>query len=263
MRLYWEVALRGFRRYATYRGATFAGVFTNTVFGFMRAYVMIALFAVRPAVGGYDQTDALTYTFLAQGLIMIAYLWGWWEVAITIRSGDVVTDLYRPLDYQLYWLAQDLGRAAYHALFRGIPPFLLGMLVFRLAVPHQPLTWAAFILSLALAATVSFALRFIVNLAAFWLLDYRGVGRLAMGLWTVLSGFAIPVAFFPESVRLLARALPFVAFVEVPVDIFLRRAQGLDLAAALLFQAGWAAALLAAGRWLLAAARRKVVIQGG
>ncbi|MBV9255191.1 MAG: ABC transporter permease, partial [Actinobacteria bacterium] len=33
MRLYWEVARRGFRRYATYRAATVAGVFTNSVFG--------------------------------------------------------------------------------------------------------------------------------------------------------------------------------------------------------------------------------------
>ncbi len=263
MRLYWEVARRGFRRFATYQAATVAGVFTNTIFGFMRAYVMIALFAARPDVGGYDLTDALTYTFLAQGLIMVAYVWGWWEVAITIRSGDVITDLFRPLDYQFYWLAQDLGRAAYHAIARGVPPFLLGMLVFQLRVPHQPITWAAFLASLALSATVSFALRFIVNLSAFWLLDYRGVGRLAQALWTVLSGFAIPVAFFPDALRAFARVLPFVAFVEVPVDIFLGRAHGLGMVWALAFQAGWAVALLAVGRWMLGTARRKVVIQGG
>jgi len=41
--VYWELARVGYRRYATYRGATIAGVFTNTVFGFLRAYVLIAL----------------------------------------------------------------------------------------------------------------------------------------------------------------------------------------------------------------------------
>lgn len=263
MRLYWEVAWRGFRRFATYRAATLAGIFTNTVFGLMRAYVMIALFSARGDVAGYDRTDALTYTFLAQGLIMTVSLWGWWEVAVTIRSGDVITDLYRPLDYQLYWLAQDLGRAAYHALARGVPPFLLGMLFFRLAAPRAPLTWAAFLLSLALAVTVSFALRFIVNLSAFWLLDYRGPGRLAQAVWTVLSGFAIPVAFFPHELRLVARALPFVSMIEAPVDVFLGRARGVDLLGTLTVQAGWSVALLLAGRWLLSSARRKVVIQGG
>lgn len=263
LRLYWEVAVRGFRRYATYRAAMLAGVFTNTVFGFMRAYVMVALFAVRPSVRGYDLSDALTYTFLVQGLIMVVYLWNWWEIALTVRSGDVATDFSRPFDYQLYWLAQDLGRAAYHALFRGVPPFLVGALVFGVRLPHAPLTWVAFPVSLVLAATVSFALRFIVNLSAFWLLDYRGVGRMAAAVWTFLSGFAVPIAFFPEPLRTAALALPFAALMEVPVTVFLEKARGLELGAALLLQAGWAAALLLAGRGVLAAARRKVVIQGG
>lgn len=42
-RLYAAVAAGGFRRYATYRVATAAGVFTNTVFGFILAYTCIAL----------------------------------------------------------------------------------------------------------------------------------------------------------------------------------------------------------------------------
>ena len=42
-RLYAAVAVGGFRRYATYRTATAAGVFTNTVFGLIMAYIFIAL----------------------------------------------------------------------------------------------------------------------------------------------------------------------------------------------------------------------------
>jgi ABC-2 type transport system permease protein len=263
MRLYWEVARRGYRRFATYRAATFAGVFTNTVFGFMRAYVLVALFAARSEVGGFDLTDAVTYVFLGQGLIMAVYLWGWWEVALTIRSGDVVTDLARPFDYQLYWLAQDLGRAAYHALFRGVPPFLVGALVFELRLPDHPLTWPAFALSVALAVCVSFALRFMVNLSAFWLLDYRGAGAMAQAVWTFLSGFVIPVAFFPGTLRAVAEVLPFAAFLQTPVNVFLEKERGWELAGALAFQAVWAVVLLLLGRVLLAAAMRKVVVQGG
>lgn len=263
MRLYWEVAVRGFRRYTTYRAATLAGIFTNTIFGFMRAYVMLAVFRAVPSIGGYDARDALTYTFLAQGLMMVVYLWGWWDVAITIRSGDVVTDFYRPFDYQGYWLAQDLGRAGYQAFARGIAPFVAGMLVFDLRLPLSPVVWLAFAVSVALAAVVSFAMRFLVNLCAFWLLDYRGPGRLAAALWTALSGFAVPIAFFPEGVGAVVMLLPFVALFEAPIDVFLERVSGVELVGRLLFQAGWAVALLAAGRWMLAAARRKVVVQGG
>ena len=57
--------------------------------------------------------------------------------------------------------------------------------------------WFAFAVSLALAVVVSFGMRFIVNLFAFWVLDWRGLLALSSAFTTVASGFAIPIAFFP------------------------------------------------------------------
>ena len=91
MRLYWEIARRGYRRYAAYPGAAFAGVFTNTFFGFLQAYILLAVFRHRSTIGEYDSTDAVTYVCLAQGMLMTIYIWGWWEVALRVRSGDVAT----------------------------------------------------------------------------------------------------------------------------------------------------------------------------
>lgn len=263
MRLWWEVARRGFRRYATYRGATFAGVFTNSIFGFIRAYVFVAMFAVVGSVGGYSLSDALTYTFVSQGLLMPLYMWGWTEIAETVHSGQIATDLYRPFDYQLYWLSQDLGRASYHLLMRGIAPFAVGAIFFTLRLPTRPQTWLAFIVSAALAVTVSFALRFMVNLSSFWLIDIRGVHGLAAGAWTLLSGFTIPIAFFPDVFRDLIRFLPFVAMLELPMDVFLERVTGAEVLVTLCVQLVWALALLGFGRLMLGAASRKLVVQGG
>lgn len=263
MGLYWQLARRGFRRYATYRGATVGGVFTNTVFGFMRAYVFIALFEAAGRVGGFDLKDALTFTFVTQGMLMTIYLWGWWDIALTIRSGDIVTDLYRPIDYQFYWLFQDLGRAAYHFVFRGIPPFVVGLVAFDLEVPATPLLWGAFLVSLILAVCVSFGLRFMINLSAFWLLDYRGVGNILAAAWTFLAGFLVPVAFFPAAWREVIYLLPFASTLQVPVDIFLGNARGAELAGALALQLAWGAVILTVGRSLLGAAMRRLVTQGG
>ncbi len=263
MRLWWEVARRGFRRYATYRWAAVAGVFTNTVFGFMRAYVLLTLFQSVASVGGYSSSDMLTYSFVSQGLIMPLYLWGWYEISDTVYSGQVATDLYRPFDYQFYWLSQDLGRAVYHALVRGIPPFVVGAIAFDLRLPENPLTWAAFALSVVLAVAVSFGLRFMVNLTAFWLIDIRGIHTLAATAWTMLSGFTIPLALFPDGIRDVLRALPFAAMLELPMDVFLERVNGPDVIATLAMQVSWALVLLGAGRIVLRGATRKLVVQGG
>src|SRR5690242_5233528 len=170
MRLYLELARRGFRRAAAYPAATFAGVFTNTIFGFINAAVLLSVFAHRSQAGGYDATDTVTYVWITQGLLMPVAIFGWYELALRIRSGDVAIDLVRPLDVQLSGLAFDLGRAAFDLFWRGVPPFVIGSLVYDVRYPSAGLA-AAFLASVGLAVSVSYAFRFLYNLSAFWLLD--------------------------------------------------------------------------------------------
>lgn len=263
---YPAVAVRGFRRYATYRVATAAGVFTNTVFGLVISYTYIALWDQRPHLGGYTEAQALTFVWVGQALLMTMALMGGGfeeELMARIRSGDIAVDLYRPADLQAWWLAADLGRAGFHLLGRGIVPMVAGGLLFELALPVDPLTWLTCLVSLALGMVVSFGLRYLVALSAFWLLDGSGVSQAAMLAGIFFSGMTLPLTVFPGWLGTLARALPWAAMLQVPADVLLGRHQGGGLLLALAFQAGWAVALLAAGRALQAVATRRVVVQGG
>lgn len=266
MRLYAAVARLGFRRYATYRTATAAGVFTNTVFGFVMAYTYIALWDERPGLGGYSAAQAVTFVWLGQSLLAASSLLGGGfehELGERIRKGDVAIDLYRPADLQMWWLASDLGRAAFHLLGRGIAPTAVAAVCFRLTLPADPLTWLLFLVSVTLGVVVSFAVRYLVALAAFWLLDATGLMNLSALTCMFFSGTVLPLTLFPGWLGGLARVLPWSAMLQVPVDVFLGRHSGAGTAAVLAFQAAWAAALLAAGRALGALATRKVVVQGG
>jgi ABC-2 type transport system permease protein len=262
VRLDWEIAKRGYRRYAAYPAATWAGAFTNTVFGFIQAYILLAVYQHRTDVGGYDAGDAVTYVWLAQALIMTVYIFGWEELALRIRDGSIATDLARPLDPLRYWLAFDLGRAPYHFLFRGVPPFLVGALVFDLHYPSAGLA-VAFAVSVVLAVVVSLAFRFLYNAAAFWLLDHRGILRLSVTVSLFFSGMILPLTFFPGWLHAIAQALPFASIVQAPVDVYLGKHTGGGLAGTLALQLAWAVALLTLARLALARGTRKVVIQGG
>jgi ABC-2 type transport system permease protein len=262
VRLDWEIAKRGWRRYAAYPWATAAGVFTNTIFGFIQAYILLAVFRHRAHVGNYDASDAVTYVWLAQALIMTVYAFGWTELSLRIRDGSIATDLSRPLDPQRYWLAFDLGRAPYHLIFRGLLPFAIGAIVFRLHYPAA-LDLAAFLVSIVLAVVVSFGFRFLYNSAAFWLVDIRGVVTLALTVSLFFSGMVLPLAFFPSWLRAIAHALPFASIVQTPIDIWLGKHHGGALAGILALQVVWAVALLALGRVTLRLGAKKLVIQGG
>jgi ABC-2 type transport system permease protein len=258
VRLDWEIAKRGWRRYAAYPAATVAGVFTNTVFGFIQAYILLAIYRHRATVGGYDPADSVTYVWLVQALLMTVQVFGWQELALRVREGSIATDLARPLDPQRYWLAFDLGRAPYHFLYRGIAPFVVGAFVFHLHYP-SPADALLFVLSVALAVVVSLFFRFLYNLPAFWLLDIRGVVILVVSVSLFFSGAIIPVAYFPGWLAAIARALPFAAILQTPVDVWLGKAHAWQIA----IQAAWAVALFAAGRVVLRRATRKLVVQGG
>ncbi|NJQ07257.1 ABC transporter permease [Streptomyces lonarensis] len=264
--VYPAVAAGAFRRYATYRVATAAGVLTNTVFGFVLAYVYLALWDQRPQLGGYGPEQAVTFVWVGQAMIgAVALLGGGFqeELQERIRSGDIAIDLHRPVDLQLWWLAHDCGRAAFQLLGRGVGPMAGGALAFDLHLPTDPLVWLLFLLSVWGAVVVSFAIRYLLGLASFWLLDSSGLLMLGTFLGVFASGMLLPLTVFPGLLGDVVRALPWAAMLQVPADILLERRTGTGVLTGLLFQACWAVALLAAGRALQLLATRRVVVQGG
>nr|WP_202485948.1 ABC-2 family transporter protein [Streptomyces sp. SID4985] len=261
--MYAAVAAGGFRRYATYRAATAAGVFTNTVFGLIIVYTYRALWDARPHLGGYDETQAVTYVWLGQALLSTLAIGGGGaeeELMERIRTGDVAIDLYRPADLQLWWLAADLGRAFFQLLGRGLVPFFVGVLCFPAYLPRDVGTWLAFFVSIVLAMLVGFGIRYLVALSAFWLMDGAGMAQMAWLAGVFCSGMLLPLNVFPGALGEVVRALPWSSLLQAPADVLLGEADPLRT---YLFQGAWAVALLGAGRLLQSAATRRVVVQGG
>jgi ABC-2 type transport system permease protein len=264
-RAYLALAAAGFKRYATYREAMVAAVVTNTVFGFLRFAVMLAVLDTGArTVVGYSEPQLATFVWAGQGLIGVVLLWAPLDLAERIRSGDVVTDLLRPIDPVWQMLAADLGRAGYAAVTRFVGPVVAGALVFELYAPRRPVTYALFAFSALLATIVCFGCRYLVNAAAYWLLDARGPNT----FWTLTSGFLgglyFPVWFFPDALAAAFIVLtPFPSVIQIPLDVLVERGSpGLQLAL-LGVQAGWVVAILALCRWVQARGERKLVIQGG
>jgi ABC-2 type transport system permease protein len=252
----------GFRRHTAYPLGSLTESLTNTVFGFMRAYVLLALWDVRPSLGGYEAADAVTFCFLTQALIGPVQIFGGMDLTERIRKGDVAIDLYRPVGLQGWWLADDLGRAAGSLLLRSGPPLLAGALVFPFRWP-SPVNAAAFAVSMVLAVLVGFALRYLVATGMFWLHDDRGLSAVTLVMSLFFSGMILPLVVFPGWLGDAARALPWAAQIQVPADVFLGTHTGGALLEALAFQAGWAAVLLGAGALVTRAARRRLVVHGG
>lgn len=255
----------GFRRYATYRQAMVAAMFTNSVFGFLRCYAILATLAgAGGAVAGYSAGRMATFVWVGQGLIGTVLLWAPPEIAERIRTGEIVSDLLRPV--ALIWreLASDIGRASYGAMTRLFVPIAVGAACFDLYVPRRLATYPLFAVSLLLAVVVCFGCRYLVNLTAFWLLDTRGP-QVGWGLCTtVLTGLTVPLTFFPDWASIALRyGTPPPSIMQLPLDLLVERGSVADQLRCLATQAGWAVALLVACVLVQRRAERRLVVQGG
>lgn len=263
VRIYLELARRAFQQQFAYRAATFAGMFTNSIFGVMLSAVYLALFRSRAegaSVEGFTAMQTVTYVWIGQALITPVFMWGWWEIIQTIRTGAIVTDMLKPTDYFTYWLSRDLGRAAGHILLRFIPTLLIGAVLYDLVYPDSVVRWMAFAASIAMAILVSFAFRFMMNLWGFWVLDHRGIAGISTVLIGVFSGHLLPIAWYPEGIRDVMNMLPFRAIVMLPVEIYLGQ---VSIARGLGLQIFWVVVMFGAAHGLQSIAERKVVVQGG
>lgn len=264
MSAYPALVAAGFRRFSTYRAATAAGALTNSVFGAVKAAVLVGtVTAAGGAVAGYDAQQAATYAWVTQALLAPVSVFADDEVAKRVRTGDIAVDLARPIDPQFAAWATDLGRAAYMFLPRGVPPLVLGIVLTGLALPGDPRSYLLGTVSLALGVSVSFSARWLVNLTAFWLTEIRGILMLYTVLATILTGLAVPVRWFPEWLATLARATPFPSMLQSPIDVFTGTATGTAALALVAVQCAWLAGLVLAGRVLLATGARRLVVQGG
>lgn len=254
----------GFRRYSTYRQAAVAGAFTNTVFGFLRCYLLLAVAQRAGSAAGYDPARLATFVWMGQGLLAVVLLWGWTELADRIRTGEVVTDLLRPVHPVTSHLATDLGRAGYAVLARMLPPVLVGPIFFDVYLPTRWSTAVLFPVSVLLAVTICFGCRYLVNATAYWLQDVRGPMILWMLATGALAGLNFPLRFLPDGLYQAIWVLtPFPSLFQTPLDVLVEVDPPLTALGLVAGQLVWAGLALAACRLVQHRAERRLVVQGG
>jgi ABC-2 type transport system permease protein len=263
VKLFWKITKLSIQRQLSYRAATVAGILTNIFFGFLRASVLVALYANREVVEGLSIQDVITYTGLTQAVIVYLSIFGSYDLMRSIHQGEIAGDLLKPISLFTFWLAQDLGRAIVGFFLRGLTIMIIYAFVFDITYPTSVTQWLALFVTLLLSWLISFAYRFLVNLSAFWSPDARGIGRFAFIIVMFFSGFLMPLRFFPDWVQTLAYLTPFPHMLNTVVEVYLGALTGTELINALLAQIAWAVALVVVCQIVLRLGTKRLVILGG
>jgi ABC-2 type transport system permease protein len=246
-----------------YRVVLFVSLLTGLIQVVVLYYIWSVVYVGRQELLGFTRSDIVTYIFVGYVARSLYSFYTETQISARIRDGSVAMDLIKPLNFQLARFFESLGGVAIEGIVLGAFVLAIGFGVFRIAPPVSAVAGAAFAVSLALSVLVNFTLSYLVGLLSFWTTSVHGFVNSKRFIADFFSGGLIPITFFPLWLRGIAEFLPFQAIVHLPVSIYLGRATGAGVAAALGVQAVWVAILWAAGHLLWTAACRRITIYGG
>lgn len=269
---YRAIFVSRFLQVLQYRAAALAGFGTQCWWGGIKVMVLAAFFdRAASAAPAMTLAQAITYTWVAQGLLALLPWSGDPEVALAVRTGAVAYDRLRPVDAYALWFARSAGwiaarvlpRVALMAAFAAVLLPLAGLGAWRWQPPAGMAAGAAFAASALLALTLSTALVMLLNIAAAAALDARGINAFAVPLVILLSGNLLPLALLPDGWQRALLLQPLAGLTDIPMRLYMGQATGVHAAALLALQGFWAAVLVGLGRVLMARTMRRLEIQGG
>ncbi|HEY2255180.1 MAG TPA: ABC transporter permease, partial [Variovorax sp.] len=158
-----------------YRTAALAGFATQCWWGGIKVMVLAAFYGSAAAERvPMTLAHAITYTWLAQGLLTLLPWAGDPEVAQAARSGSIAYDRLRPVDAYALWYARSAGWIAARVLprlalmvgFAAVALPLLGWGEWGWQLPQDAAAAVAFALSSGLALLLSASMVMLLNVAA-------------------------------------------------------------------------------------------------
>ena len=252
-----------FRGLLQYRAAALAGLFTQVFWGFLQVMVFTAFFTASTRPQPMTLEAVVTFIWLKQALLLLLPWRPDEDVRAAIRDGNVAYELLRPVDLYALWFARAVALRTAPAILRCLPMFALALPWFGMQLPASVPAALAFTASIAAAVALSAAFTTLMSVSMLYTIESRGVQIISTLLANVFAGALIPLPFFPDWFQVLAHALPWRGLMDTPFRIYLGHALPGGVALSIAHQLLWLVVLVGLGRWLLARATARIVVQGG
>ena len=260
---YVSIAQTSFQQAIAYRVTTLLNIGLTFIWVFILYYLWSAVYADRTRIEGFTWDDMRTYIVIAYGLNALV---GWRigaNMMYTIRTGEILRDLTRPLNYCATQIASATGAAVVEGIISLLLTLVIGIFLLDIRAPDSPASAALFVIAVLLGYITKALIVFCVSLLTFWTLNGVGVSWSREAIIAILSGTLIPIALMPDWLRIIAEWSPMRGIVSTPLMLYLGKAAGGDAAALLALQATWAIGLWFFANWAWRKAFNAVEIQGG
>jgi ABC-2 type transport system permease protein len=268
MRKYFKISKVSLIERMTYRGDFFLG----TLLRFLPMVTTILLWQAiyagskQEQLSNYTEHETIAYLLLVHISRMFSSMPGLAAgIARDIREGTLKKYLLQPIDMIAYLVSYRVAHKIAYIVTSALPYALVFFLCrgFFDHLPSDPLTIAAYAVSLVLGFAVGFFFEACIGMVGFWFLEVTSFLYIVTTLNFFVSGQMFPLELLPAFWASLLKSLPFQYMAYFPAAVFLGKIKGADLAYGLLAELGWAAAFVILSRMLYRVGLRRYSAYGG
>lgn len=214
-------------------------------------------------VGQWGSKDFVAYFLAVLVVRLLTGCWVVWELTMEIRQGTLGMRLLRPLHPLVAYSAENLAAVPMRCLVALPVALVLLATVGTAQLSHDPLTWAL-VPPLILGAWIMvFLVMSIVGSFALFVESASSLYEVWLGLFTVFSGYLVPLDLFPDWLQRIAAVLPFRLMMGVPVEAMLGRLTYAQIGEAFAMQALYIAGFLVVLRFVWNAGMKRYAAFGG
>jgi ABC-2 type transport system permease protein len=262
MMAYLSVSLKSFSRNMAYRSEVWFRILGNVVLVCIQVSIWKALIGTS-SVSGLKFQDMVTYSIINTAIHSMLMTGVFRTVDQKLSSGNISTDLLKPIRYPFLLFFEQLGNTLFQLIFTVVPTVAITMLFFEFAPLSSREYFIPFCLTLVISIAISFALGYLIALIAFWFLTTFALEWMLYALITVFSGSFVPLWFFSPGWKVVANLLPFQYLGFIPAAMYMGKIPLEEVNWIVFKGLIWVVLLLLVTSLLWWRAMRRLIIQGG
>lgn len=247
----------------TYRFDVYGNIIMQTIIMVTTAFFWRALFGSSTFSNGMTADKMLTYTIISSAMSVLFTTGVERRIQRSVQQGSISIEMIHPINVFGVYFAEDMGTVAALLFQNLLPIIIIGSLVIRVPMIVSVSAIPMFAASLLLSMGINWLLAAIFGMWAFTAVEMDALIQVKKHLLRLLSGSIIPIWFFPDSLRTVLEALPFVYIYQLPLDIYVGSVSTEDILRRMVIQVIWFAVLGTAFFILQRRVLGKVMVQGG
>jgi ABC-2 type transport system permease protein len=244
-----------------YRAEFIVWILTTT-----QPLIMMSLWTSVAKDGAYEGYTPKRFVAYYLATLLVRQLtgnWVAWQMMEEIRLGTMAMRLLRPIHPFVAYTASHLAALPFRSIVALPLVVILLITSGGDSLTHDPIQLAVMPLTIAMAWLITFAILYAIGSLAFFMTQTMAISTIYFGMFSLFSGYLLPLDLLPGPIAHVAAWLPFRFTLSVPVELLTHELDHAQVAQLLGSQLAWTVTLVVFALWLWRAGVRRFESVGG